>query len=150
LPDEDETALVDAVIDVPENTTSFELLLDGERIAGFEVGADPGPAPKNLGLKTEGAARGAEDGDDGAWTLAWDDPAGAERGIADQNRSYIVQASTDGGTTWTTLAVGAKRSVIDLDPSDFADAEQVRFRVLTTNGVSYSEASTDDVVLEAV
>jgi hypothetical protein len=26
----------------------------------------------------------------------------------------------------------------------------VRFRVLTTNGVSYSEASTDDVVLEAV
>lgn len=151
LPDEDETALVDAVIDVPENTTSFELLLDGERIAGFEVGADPGPAPKNLGLKTaETGTRGVGDEDDGAWTLAWDDPAGAERGIADQNRSYIVQASTDGGTTWTTLAVGAKRSAIDLDPSDFADAEQVRFRVLTTNGVSYSEASTDDVVLEAV
>ncbi len=151
LPDEDETALVDAVIDVPENTTSFELLLDGERIAGFEVGADPGPAPKNLGLKTaEAGTRGVEDEDDGAWTLAWDDPVGAERGIADQNRSYIVQASTDGGTTWTTLAVGAKRSAIDLDPSDFADAEQVRFRVLTTNGVSYSEASTDDVVLEAV
>jgi hypothetical protein len=151
LPDEDETALVDAVIDVPENTTSFELLLDGERIAGFEVGADPGPAPKNLGLKTaETGTRGVEDEDDGAWTLAWDDPAGAERGIADQNRSYIVQASTDGGTTWTTLAVGAKRSAIDVDPSDFADAEQVRFRVLTTNGVSYSEASTDDVVLEAV
>lgn len=151
LPDEDETALVDAVIDVPENTTSFELLLDGKRIAGFEVGADPGPAPKNLGLKTaETGTRGVEDEDDGAWTLAWDDPAGAERGIADENRSYIVQASTDGGTTWTTLAVGAKRSAIDLDPSDFADAEQVRFRVLTTNGVSYSEASTDDVVLEAV
>jgi len=151
LPDEDETALVDAVIDVPENTASFELLLDGERIAGFEVGADPGPAPKNLGLKTaEAGTRGVEDEDDGAWTLAWDDPVGAERGIADQNRSYIVQASTDGGTTWTTLAVGAKRSAVELDPSDFADAEQVRFRVLTTNGVSYSEASTDDVVLEAV
>jgi hypothetical protein len=26
----------------------------------------------------------------------------------------------------------------------------VRFRVLTTNGVSYSEASTDDLVLEEV
>jgi hypothetical protein len=48
-----------------------------------------------------------------------------------------------------TLAVGAKRNEIELDPTDFADAEKVRFRVLTTNGVSYNEATTDDVVLAA-
>ena len=60
----------------------------------------------------------------------------------------MVQASTDEGDTWMTLAVGARRSEIDLDPSDFADAEKVRFRVLTTNGVAYSEATTRDLVLE--
>ena len=46
--------------------------------------------------------------------------------------------------------MGAKDSTLDVDPADFADAGHVRFRVLTTNGVAYSEASTDDVVLEAV
>jgi hypothetical protein len=77
-------------------------------------------------------------------------PAGGKRGAAEDTRSYVVQASTDEGNTWVTLALGAKDSSLDVDPADFADAGHVRFRVLTTNGVAYSEASTDDVVLEAV
>ena len=40
--------------------------------------------------------------------------------------------------------------VPDVDPADFADAAQVRFRVLTTNGVAYNEATSEDVVLEGV
>ena len=39
-------------------------------------------------------------------------------------------------------------SEVEVEPTDFADAEKVRFRVLTTNGVSYSESTTDDVVLQ--
>jgi hypothetical protein len=149
LPDEDETGLVDAVIDVPENTTSFELLLDGNLVATLDVGAEPGPPAKNLELKPGDAeARGAEDlGDVAPWTLSWDDAVGAQKGVAEDNRSYVVQASTDEGTSWMTLAVGAKRNTIELDPTDFADAGQVRFRVLTTNGVSYSAATTKDVAV---
>jgi hypothetical protein len=152
LPDEDETGLVDAIIDVPDSTTSFELLLDGQQIATFEVGADPGPPPKHVELKTaEPATRGGDEtADETSWKLSWDDGARAERGVAEANQSYVVQASTDEGASWKTLAVGAKRKSIDVDPSDFADAGQVRFRILTTNGVSYSEATSSDVVLEEV
>ena len=80
------------------------------------------------------------------WTLSWSDAN--ERAVTETNRSYVVQASTDEGRTWTTMAVGAKRTDLGLDPAEFADAEHVRFRVLTTNGVSFSEATTDDVVLD--
>ena len=150
LPDEDETGLIDAIIDVPESTTSFELLLDGKQIATFEVGADPGPT-KNVTLKTAPEARGVEEGgDDTGWTLSWDNGSGAERGVAPANQTYVVQASTDEGASWRTIAVGATSKAVDVDPGDFADAAQVRFRVLTTNGVSYSEATSDDVVLEEV
>src|SRR5215207_784899 len=151
LPDEDETALVDAIIDVPEDAASFELLLDGNPIARFTVGADPGPPPENVKLE-QVAERGgiAEDVGDGApWRLSWEDPIRTRAATeGDDNRTYVVQASTDEGETWITLAVGARRSEIGLDPSDFADAEKVRFRVLTTNGVSYSEATTRDLALE--
>jgi hypothetical protein len=151
LPDEDETALVDSIIDVSDSTASFELLLDGKPISTFQVGADPGPPAKNLELQTEepaGAAAAAPA--DGQWKLSWDDPAQGVLGAAADTRSYVVQASTDEGNTWVTLAVGAKDKTLDVEPADFADAGHVRFRVLTTNGVSYSEASTDDLVLEEV
>jgi hypothetical protein len=149
LPDEDETALVDVVIDVPDNTTALELLLDGDTVAAFDVGADPGPPVRNLALKVADGERGAaEGGEERGWRLQWDDAAG--RSVAESNRSYVVQASTDEGTSWTTLAVGAKRPAVELDPGDFADAARVRFSVLTTNGVLYSEATTEDVVPEDV
>jgi hypothetical protein len=151
LPDEDEKALVDSIIDVPDSTASFELLLDDKSVSAFQVGADPGPPAKNLELQTEEPeGRAAAAPADGQWTLSWEGPAGGKRGAAGDTRSYVVQASTDEGNTWVTLAVGAKDSTLDVDPADFADANHVRFRVLTTNGVAYSEASTDDVVLEAV
>jgi hypothetical protein len=150
LPDEDETALVDAVIDVPEDATSFELLLDGNSVATFRVAGDPGAPPENVELKQVGVrGAGAEDGDAAPWTLSWDDPARPRGGPEEAgNRTYVVQASTDEGETWTTLAVGAKSTEVEVEPTDFADAEKVRFRVLTTNGVSYSESTTDDVVLQ--
>jgi hypothetical protein len=142
--------LVDSVIDVPEDATSFELLLDGNPIATFRVAGDPGAPPENVELKQVGVrGAGAEDGDAAPWTLSWDDPARPRGGPEEAgNRTYVVQASTDEGETWTTLAVGAKSTEVEVEPTDFADAEKVRFRVLTTNGVSYSESTTDDVVLQ--
>jgi len=37
-----------------------------------------------------------------------------------------------------------------LDPSDYADAEHVRFRVLTTNGISSTETTTEDLEVDGL
>jgi hypothetical protein len=142
LPDEDEIGLVDAVIDVDVNVTAIELLVDGTSIATFETGATPGAAAH---LQLRRTAAEGDDEEEGITVsrsaLSWDDTSAAEGG----RPTYIVQASTDGGQTWQTLAVGATQTTLQLDPADYADAEHVRFRVLTTNGISYTEASTEDL-----
>ena len=150
LPGEDETGLVDAIIDVPENTSSFDLLLDGATAATFDVAPDAGPPVDDIQLKAADAAqRGVdEEAEASAWTLSWEDVA--QRALPERAHRYVVQASTDEGASWATLAVGATRNTIELDPDDFADATRVRFRVLATNGVTYSETSTDDIALETV
>jgi hypothetical protein len=142
LPDEDEIGLVDAIVDVDADVTAIELLVDGTTVATFESGAAP-EAAENLQLRR--AAAEGEDEEDGITVsqsaLSWDDTSVAEG----SRPTYIVQASTDGGQTWQTLAVGATQTTLQLDPADYADAEHVRFRVLTTNGISYTEVSTEDL-----
>jgi hypothetical protein len=101
------------------------------------------PAPKVRRPEADAAADEAAGVTVAQSTLSWDDPSADDGG-----QSYVVQASTDHGATWTTLAVGARRPTPQLDPSDFADAEQVRFRVLTTNGLSYTEATTEDLAVD--
>jgi hypothetical protein len=143
-PGDDDIGLVDAVLAVDSGTTAIELLIDGTAVARFEVGAAPSLA-ENLQVRPPepDAAAGEAAGITVAQsTLSWDDPS-----AGDDGQSYVVQASTDHGATWTTLAVGARRPKLQLDAADFADAEQVRFRVLTSNGLSYTEATTDDLAV---
>jgi hypothetical protein len=59
-----------------------------------------------------------------------------------------VQASTDGGSTWTTLSVGATDTALPLDVDQFSDAERVRFRVLTSTGFSQAITITPDMPVE--
>jgi hypothetical protein len=153
---DDQTGLVDAVLAVDPGSRAIELLLDGEPIARFETGAEPAPV-RNLQVQPPDAA--PMDGAGGAGEsvtvagsrLSWDDAGAAGAGPAEAgHRSYVVQASTDHGRTWTTLAVGATGTSLPLNPADFADAEQVRFRVLTSNGLAYSEATTEDLPVSAL
>jgi hypothetical protein len=145
-PGEDDIGLVDAILAVDPTTTAMELLIDGTAVARFEVGATPRLA-ENLQVRRRPEADAAADEAAGITvaqsTLSWEDPSAGDGG-----QSYVVQASTDHGATWTTLAVGARRPTLQLDPSDFADAEQVRFRILTNNGLSYTEATTDDLAVD--
>jgi hypothetical protein len=147
---EDETGLVDAVIAIDPSTKVIELLMNGEPVARFETGAEPTPAQN---LQVQPLAPVPMDGEAGAGDgisvtgsrLSWDDTGAEGAGVEPGHRSYVVQASTDHGATWTTLAVGATDTSLPLNPADFGDAEQVRFRVLTTNGLAYSEATTEDL-----
>jgi hypothetical protein len=128
-------------------------LLDGEAIASFEPAGAPAAA-ENVRLDRGGAAAAA-DGDGsptGGSVLAWDDPAVATAGAGGGGGTprYAVQASTDGGRTWTTLAVGTTDTSLTLDSESFSDAEQVRFGVLTTNGFVQTVATTEDMAVETL
>jgi hypothetical protein len=145
--DEEETGLVAAIVDVDSGVTAIELLIDGDVVATFEPGAAPGEVA-HLGVKPSGAERDEEEGVRLTQrTLSWDDMSG--RG-PDGRSTFIVQASTDRGETWQTLAVGLADTSLPIDPGDYAHAEQVRFRVLATNGIAYTETATDDLPVDAL
>jgi hypothetical protein len=44
--------------------------------------------------------------------------------------------------------VGITRTSLPVDPEQFADAEQIRFRVLATNGFNQTVTTTEDLRVE--
>ncbi|HEV7242876.1 MAG TPA: hypothetical protein VGQ36_26860 [Thermoanaerobaculia bacterium] len=112
--------LVDAVVVAQQDANVIELSIDGEVVDTYRGSQTP-PAVREL--------RPAEEG-----KLAWDVerlPAGAH--------TYSVQASTDGGATWQTLAVGLKSPAMPIDRSQFAGARDVLIRIIATDGFRSSE-----------
>jgi hypothetical protein len=65
-------------------------------------------------------------------------------------RVVTIAAEVPGAQYFVVEPDGAQLAALPELHPDFADADHVRFRVLTTNGVSYSESSTDHLVLEQV
>jgi hypothetical protein len=57
--------------------------------------------------------------------------------------TYSVQVSTDAGRTWQTLGVGLKTPSLELDRSQFKPGQEVRVRVLATNGLQRAVIMTD-------
>ena len=53
--------------------------------------------------------------------------------------------STDAGRTWQSVAVGLKRPVLDLDRSQFRAGQEVRVRVVATNGLQRSVVMSETV-----
>jgi len=60
-------------------------------------------------------------------------------------QTYAVQASTDGGRTWQTLAVGLSEPGVDVDPNQFPPGQTVMLRVITTDGFSRSEVGVEEL-----
>jgi hypothetical protein len=152
LPDDDDTGLVDTVASIDPTAVGLELLLDGEPIASFEPSEAPGGV-ENIRVDRSMPLADANDGD-GLPTeetvLTWDDPATATAGAGGGGSRYAIQASTDLGRTWTTLAVGTTERSLPLDPEPFSDSEQVRFRVLTTNGFVQTVSTTEDLPVDTL
>jgi hypothetical protein len=150
-PEDDETGLVDTVAEVDPAAVGLDLLLDGDPIASFEPGEAPSVA-ENVRVDRSGAAGPAEEEGPsaGGSVLSWDDQNAATAGAGAGTARYAVQASTDHGRTWTTLAVGTEDRSLPLDTESFSDAEQVRFRVLTTNGFAQAIATTSDMPVESL
>jgi hypothetical protein len=143
--DEEETGLVDAIVDLDSGVTAIELLIDGDVVATFEAGPPPGEISRLGVMPTRAEPADAEGVGLAQRRLSWDDTSG---GGPDGRSTYIVQASIDRGETWQTLAVGLTDTSLMIDPGDYAQADRVRFRVLATNGIAYTETATDDLPVD--
>jgi hypothetical protein len=74
--------------------------------------------------------------------IAWSSSAGTG-----DTHTYAVQASTDDGKTWTTVAVGLKSPQFHLDRSHVPGQQKVLVRVLGTDGFSTSVAQPQTLTL---
>jgi hypothetical protein len=129
-PGEDQVGIVDAVLRVDASTRAIELVLDGQTADSYAVG---GALPSLRALRVvEGAAKEI--------TIVTDAEQPVERG-----QTYSVQVSTDDGQTWQAIAVGLKRPALDLDRSQFRAGQEVRVRVVATNGLQRSVVMSETV-----
>jgi hypothetical protein len=129
-PGEDQVGIVDAVLRVDASVRAIELVLDGQVVDSYPVGGSL-PSVRAFRL-VESAARKI--------TIATDTEEPVERG-----QTYSVQVSTDGGRTWQTIAVGLKRPALDLDRSQFRAGQDVRVRVVATNGLQRSVLMSETI-----
>ena len=150
---DDETGLVDTVAAIDPAARASSCSWTGSR---SRRSSRPGnPRRRRTSGSTAGEWRARQTG------MAHPPAAPSSRGTTRRSRGaaagggeaaprYAVQASTDGGRTWTTLAVGTTDTSLELDPEPFSDAEQVRFRVLTTNGFLQTVATTEDMAVDTL
>jgi hypothetical protein len=122
-PGQDYTGLLDAKLGVEPDARVIELVIDGVVVDTFRAGAT---SPSARSLKRIGA-------ESGNVAVAWE-------GAADtgENITYTVQASTDDGRTWNTLAIGLRQPAYTMDRSNFEGATRVQIRVIATNGFTQS------------
>ena len=152
LPDDDVTGLVDTVVTVDPDAAGLDLLLDGYVVATWE----PGPAPSQAEnvrvtrVRDTDRGNGEERPSTDSAVLSWDDPSAPDERVGAPGAQYAVQASTDRGQTWITLAVGATDTSLPVDADQFPGAQRVRFRVLTTNGFSQTVAETMDLSVRSL
>jgi hypothetical protein len=127
-PGDDRTGLVDAVIAVDAAARVIELVIAGQVADTFHAGGSP---------PTVGAVqRAANGGKELKSALALDR-------TLEENHTYFVQVSTNGGKTWQTVAVGLKEPLFTLDRSQFREGEEVQVRVTATNGFESSVVTSE-------
>ena len=128
-PADERTGLVDAILPVDIDATVLELVINGRVVDTHRAAAQPPAANSARVVGAEG----------GEIALAWN------TGPREPSHTYAVQASTDGGQTWQTLAVGLKESTITIDQSQFGSGKTVKVRVIATDGFTRSEIMTEEL-----
>jgi hypothetical protein len=127
-PGEDRTGLVDATIGVEVEARIVELLVAGQLVDIYR-GSERLPAVRALKRMATGPEH---------LRVAWE--SDAQPG---EHHTYIIQASTDEGRTWQTLAVGLTKPDYTIDRSNFQGARQVQVRVIVTNGFTQSVLTSE-------
>lgn len=121
---QDELGIVDAIIAAEADAKVIELSIAGRSVDTFRASETP-PGVRRV-------RRAAADPH--APVVAWETDARPQ-----DKHTYSVQASTDNGKTWQTLAVGLTSTQVAIDRSQFRGAKQVLIRVIATDGFRRSE-----------
>src|SRR5207248_6895260 len=117
----DREGMVDAAIVLSLETRTLELVV-GEKVAdAVGVGGAP-PAVR-------GVQRVTAEGKDLVIALALD------KALPD-GHTFSVQVSLDDGRSWQTVGVGLKEPIFSIDRAQFREGEELRVRVIATNGLS--------------
>ena len=127
-PGEDRTGLVDAILPVDPETKAVKLVIAGQTVDTWRAAATP-PALKAAGSPVvEGSGV----------SMTWE-----THGTPEPEHTYSVQASTDGGKTWHTLAIGLATPSVNIDRSQFQQGQTVQLRVIATDGFTRSEVTSE-------
>jgi hypothetical protein len=132
-PGDDQGGLVSAVLPLPAQTQALLLVIRGQVADTFRVaGPPPGiRAIRPLGRQGRQMRIGVE----------------FERPL-ESRQSYAVQVSADGGRTWQTTGVGLTGTTVSVDAGNLRPGQEIRVRVITTNGTAANETTSDPVRVE--
>ena len=119
------TGLVDCIMPAHSDAAQVELVIDEKTVDTFQRG---GPVNEIRNVK-----KLAEPG------LAWEHDV-----EPDTRMTYVVQASTDEGRTWFTLAIGLMKPEFKFDPKQFPDAKKVHIRILATDGFTETVSKAEE------
>ena len=121
------TGLVDCILVASPEARQVELVIGEKTVDRFQGGGTVKQI-KSVKKLAEPHAMG----------LSWEHEAVAESGT-----SYAVQASTDEGQTWFTVAVGLKTPEFKFDSKQFPGAKRIQIRILATNGFTETVQKTE-------
>ena len=129
-PGDEQGGLVSVVLPLRPQTRALLLVVRGRVADTFRVaGPPPGVrAIRPLGTQGQRLLLGVE----------------FERPL-EAGQNYAVQVSADGGRTWQTTAVGLTAATTNVDTSHLRPGQEIRVRVITTNGTAASETTSDPV-----
>lgn len=133
----DETGIVDVVIPSDPQSSTLELVLNGQVIDTFTRTATANPV-QNIRAATEPQERMMLSSPvSERRTIEWTDESaasGVRESAVSPKISYVVQISQDDGATWQTVGYDLDQTKLEIDSILLEGIERVQVRVTSTDG----------------
>lgn len=132
---DEQQGLVSVILPLRPQTRALELVIRGQVADTFRVAGPPPGVRAIQPVATHG--RRLQVG------VEFERPLEA-------GHTYAVQVSADGGRSWQTTGVGLTAATATVDTGNLRPGQEIRVRVITTNGTAVSETTSDPVRVEDV
>lgn len=129
---------LECLVDVPWNDDASEIVFkrEGEVLDAFDIAADP-PAVEIEAVGSAGETLADEQ------TISWSYPDGEEPTLDEAEATQHLRYSTDGGTTWSTIARNVRGTEYRIDPDELPGGEECVFQVIVTEGFRTGVATSE-------
>lgn len=132
---DEQQGLVSVILPLRPQTRALELVIRGQVADTFRVAGPPPGVRAIQPVATHG--RRLQVG------VEFERPLEA-------GHTYAVQVSADDGRSWQTTGVGLTAATATVDTGNLRPGQEIRVRVITTNGTAASETTSDPVRVEDV